>query len=146
MAVFKSLNAKQKTYAFDFFDNLKDANPAKVHFKRFPLPGESFMLKGTGSIFSGIDFAKIQKKDDAEMEKLLDSFGTFYIENAQKIDYARFAAECIEGFSDFTFGDKEIKSVSAFFTLDIEPRTIIIADIYKYATTPDTFTTGESPA
>lgn len=146
MANFKSLNAKQKDYAFDFFDNKSDPKPARVIFKRFPLPGESFIKKSTSSIFKDVDFKKIQGRDEAELERLTDSFMAFYVENAQKIDFERFAEECIDHFEDFFFDGVEIKTAADFAALPIEPRTIIVNDCHAYASRPDTFTVGESPA
>ena len=145
MANFKSLKVKEKKYIFDFFDNQKDPTPAYVEFCRFPLPGETFAVKAPKSLFSGINFERLQKADDKEVEKLSSTVMEFYIGNAQKIDFNRFVDECVSSFGDFIFNGKPVKSVADFKALGEEVFTIIANDLYKYASKPDTFTAGELP-
>jgi len=143
MARFKTLNKKDKRYVFDFLGNRKDAKPAIAVFTRFPLPGEDFMPKVKASVFEGLDFGKIGRKDSTEIERLASAFTDHFSSNMTKIDYEYFVRECIEGFENFECDGKEIKTVNDFLGLNIEMLTLIAHDCYEYAQEKDEFTMEE---
>jgi len=146
MARFKTLREKNKAYAFDFLGNLNDPNPAKVIFTRFPQPGENFMPRVKGSFFEGINLEKIAQKDGVELDKFIASFMDHFSASMAKIDYEYFARECFDRFENFESDGKEIKTVDDFLSLNVEMRTLIAHDCYKYAQEKDEFTMGESTA
>jgi len=146
MARFKTLSQKEKRYVFNFLRNKEDPNPAAVVFKRFPQPGENFMPKTKGNTFSGIDFTKLGKKDEAELEKLMSAFMEHYSSNLTKVDYEYFVRECISLFENFECDDKIINSVDDFLSLNIEMVTLIANDCYEYAQKLDEFDMGELDA
>jgi len=144
MARFKTLREKQKRYVFDFLANKGDDNPAAAVFARFPLPGENFMPKVKGTVFEGIDLEKIAKKDSAELDKFVGAFVEHFSNNMAKIDHEYFVRECIDRFENFDCDGKEIKTVDDFLALNIQMRTLIADDCYKYAQEKDEFSMGES--
>ena len=144
MAKFKTLREKEKRYIFDFLANKGDDNPAAAVFARFPQPGEDFMPKVKNSVFEGIDLEKVAKKDSAELDKFISVFMEHFSSNAAKIDYEYFVRECIDHFENFESDGKEIKTVDDFLALNIEMRTLIADDCYKYAQKKDEFSMGES--
>jgi len=143
MAKFKTLRKKEKVYAFNFLDNLKDEKPAKVIFARFPTGGESFMPKLKNSVYDGIDLNKIVSKDNKELEKFTSSFIKYYSSAADKVDYEYFIRECVECFEDFESDGKQIKTVDDFLSLNLEMIALIADDCYKYANGKDEFSMGE---
>ena len=143
MARFKTLRQKEKRYVFDFLGNKDDDNPAAVIFARFPLPGEDFMPKVKSTVFEGIDLNKIASKNQAEMDKFISAFMDHFSINLAKVDYDYFAWECFAGFENFESDGKEIKTIDDFLALNIEMRTQIADDCYKYAQEKDEFSMGE---
>jgi hypothetical protein len=143
MARFKTLKQKEKRYTFDFLGNKDDPQPAAVVFARFPLPDETFMPKVKISMFDGLDFGKLGKKDTKEVEKFAAAFHEYYLGNMVKIDYEYFVRECIDHFEDFHSDGKEIKTVDDFLSLNVEMRTLIAHDCWQYAQQRDEFTLGE---
>jgi len=146
MARFKTLREKNKKYAFDFLGNRDDPNPATVVFARFPQPDENFMPKVKRTVFEGINVDKLARKDNGELDKFIASFMDHFSANMLKVDFEYFARECFERFENFESDGKEIKTVEDFLTLNIEMRTLIANDCYKYAQEKDEFTMGESTA
>jgi len=143
MARFKTLRQKEKRYVFDFLANKGDGNPAAAVFARFPLPGENFAPKVSGSVFEGIDLEKFAKKDGAEMDKFVSAFMGHFSDNVNKVDYEYFVRECVDRFENFESDGREIKTVDDFLALNVEMRTLIADDCYKYAQQKDEFTMGE---
>jgi len=143
MATFKTLKQKDKRYVFDFLGNRSDKSPAAAVFARFPLPEENFMPKAKGNVFEGLDFAKLGKKDEGEIEKFAAAFMDYYSSSTSKVDYEFFARECFDRFEDFYCDGKEIKTVDDFLSLNIEMMTLIAHDCYQYAQGRDEFSMGE---
>jgi len=148
MAVFKTLNAKKKEYAFDFLDNRKDPRPAKAVFSRFPLPGETFIPGPGATLFDGLDIGKVAVRDAGELEKLSRAVVAFLSVNAAKIDFVAFLRECIDRFEDFRFVDeegrsREIKTVDDFLGINRQAMATIAMDCYEYARREDEFSMGE---
>ena len=148
MARFKTKKQKDKRYVFNFLANKGDPNPAVAVFDHFPMPGEDFMPKPKGSVFKGIDLVKASQEDSAEMEKFTSAFTEYFSANIAKVDYEHFVRECVDHFENFECEDmegklKEIKTVDDFLALNVEMRTLIADDCYKYAQTRDEFTVGE---
>jgi hypothetical protein len=138
MAQFKTLRQKDKIYIFKVFDNEKSTNPAKVVFYRFPLSDELFPVASQKSIMDDI-------KDFDNKEKLVQHIIDVMVENitANRFDFTRFLNECIDHFEDFTYNEKEIKTLDDFLTLPIEAVEKITKDIYNYSKIEDKFTMGE---
>jgi hypothetical protein len=145
MAQFKTLKAKSKEYVFQCYGNEKTKTPAKIIFARFPWSGESFLAKQKQSIFTDIDFDKIQQKDEGEVNKL----GKIMIEqalstmNGERIDCEAFMRECADRFENLEFDGREIKSVEDFLSLPPDAVEKITKDCWKYASQTDEFTAGE---
>jgi len=145
MAIFKSLNPKEKTYIFSSFDNDKEKDPAKAVFKRFPFPNEIFIPELKGSLFDEIDFSKV-KQGSAEMEKMTKAIMKYFTQNMAKIDYEKFCEECIDHFESFFFGETEIKKVADFVKLPPHLWATIANELYEYAQKEEKFTAGELTA
>ena len=148
MARFKTQRQKEKRYVFDFLANKGDANPAVAVFARFPQMGEDFMPKAKSSAFEGIDLEKVAQKDSAETDKFYSAFMEHFSANASKVDYEYFVRECIDHFENFECENiegelREVKTVDDFLALNVEMRTLIADDCYKYAQKRDEFTMGE---
>ena len=143
MARFKTLREKEKRYIFDFLENRKDSEPAAVVFARLPLPDEDFMPRVKGSVFDSVDFGKLAVKDNKEMDKMVSVFMDHFSKNITKVDFEYFARECFSHFENFESDGKQIKTVDDFLSLNIEMRTLIANDCYRYAQEKDEFTMGE---
>ena len=143
MARFKTLRQKEKRYVFDFFGNRNDPNPAAVVFARFPQPDENFMPKAKSSVFEGINFSLVGKKDGKEIDRLIAAFTEHFTANLNSVDWEYFARECFERFEDFYCDGKEIKTVDDFLSLNPEMMTLIARDCPEYAKSRDEFTPGE---
>ena len=143
MAHFHSLKQKEKRYVFDFLGNRADKEPAAVVFSRFPLPDELFTPGIKNSVFDGVDFAKLGKKDGGELEKFVKAFMDDFTGKLAKVDYGCFARECFEHFENFTCDGKEIKTVEDFLALNAEMTALIADDCYRYAKQRDEFSLGE---
>ncbi|MCL2602836.1 MAG: hypothetical protein FWD91_08510 [Treponema sp.] len=143
MARFKTLREKEKRYVFDFLENRKDPQPAAVVFARLPLPDEDFMPRVKGSVFDSVDFGKLASKDNKEMDKMVSVFMDHFSKNITKVDFEYFARECFSHFENFESDGKQIKTVDDFLSLNIEMRTLIANDCYRYAQEKDEFTMGE---
>jgi hypothetical protein len=158
MAVFKSLRTKSKEYAFEFGGNASLEDPAKAVFARFPAPDETFLKKNFDSSYRDVDWEKLGKKDEKEIEKLFAAFFSSYISEAMgaqiqfnKIDAEAFLRECVDHFESL-YAENEagkktkIKTVEQFLTLPYEAVYEIAKDLYAYARQKDDFTLGESKA
>ncbi|MCL2294474.1 MAG: hypothetical protein FWC36_06395 [Spirochaetes bacterium] len=145
MAIFKSLNPKDKIYIFKAFDNDKDSNPAKAVFKRFPLPDETFIPEIKGSMFDDIDFTKVRQNSN-EMDKLIKQIMRYFSLNLAKVDYSKFLEECVDHFESFFFEDKEIKTVNDFIKLPVHLWVTIASELYDFAVKEEVFTAGELQA
>jgi hypothetical protein len=148
VAVFKTLNAKKKEYAFDFLDNRKDPRPAKVVFRRFPLPGENFAPGPPAGAFDGIDMAALAARDRGELEKLSRALARHMSASASRVDHAAFMRECADGFLDFRFVDEngvatEVRTVDDFLGINRQVMAAIAHDCYTYASREDEFSMGE---
>jgi hypothetical protein len=143
MAKLKSLRVKEKSYIFKVFGNEKAKNPAKAIFSRFPLSDELFP---TASQKNVLESSLIKDFDNTKAkEKLVKHIIDIMIENisANVINYKKFLTECIDHFEDFTYGDKEIKTVDDFLTLPEAAVEKIAKDLYFYSKIEDEFTMGE---
>jgi hypothetical protein len=144
MAQFKSLRQKEKTYIFKVFGNEKSTNPAKAVFSRFPMSDELFPVASQKNI---LESSLIKDFDNTQetKEKLVKNIIDVMIENitANRFDHIKFIKECIDHFEDFTYGDKEIKTVDDFLTLPQEAVQKIAKDLYFYSKIEDEFTMGE---
>ena len=143
MARFKTLRQKEKRYVFDFLGNRADPNPAAVVFARFPLPDESFMPRAKSSVFDGIDFSLVGKKNGKEIDRLISAFMDHFTSSISSVDHDYFARECFERFEDFHCDGKEIRTVDDFLSLNVEMRTLIAHDCLEYAKIRDEFSLGE---
>jgi hypothetical protein len=144
MAILKSLRVKEKNYIFKVFGNEKSNNPAKAVFARFPLSDELFPMASQKNIMESSllkDFENTQETKEKLVKHIIDVM----IENitANRFDHIKFIKECIDHFDDFTYGDKEIKTVDDFLTLPSEAVLKISKDIYFYSKIEDEFTMGE---
>jgi hypothetical protein len=157
MALFKSLRAKSKEYAFKFGGNENLKHPAKAVFARFPLPDENFLKPGNDIRYSDVDWKKLGEKDTKEVEKLFQAFAVNFINESvgasqfSKVDYHAFLRECVEGFDNLFVEQKpgeksEIKSVDDFLSLPEAAVYEITQDLYSYAREKEDFTMGESKA
>jgi hypothetical protein len=108
-----------------------------------------------------VDFAKIGKRDNKEIEKLFAAFISSYLNDIVagssaslpmfgKVDIEAFIRECVERFEKFMVIDgnerREIKTVDDFLALPDEAVYEIAKDLYAYARDRDKFTMGESKA
>jgi len=143
MARFKTLRQKEKRYIFDFLGNRQDPKPAAAVFARFPQTGENFIPKPKAALFDGIDKKKFVAGDEKEQDKFLSSFLEHIATEITSVDYEYFIRECVDRFEDFESDGKVISTVDDFFTLNIEMRSLIADDCYKYAMKKDEFTMGE---
>jgi hypothetical protein len=159
MAVFKSLRPKAKEYVFKFGGNEKLENPAKAVFARFPLPDENFLKSGSDTRFGDVDWGKVGKKDQKEVEKLFSAFIASYMGEAMggalpfsRVDSHSFLRECVDHFENlYEERDgagkgavkKEVKTVDQFLALPEAAVYEIAKDLYAYAREREDFTLGE---
>jgi hypothetical protein len=157
MAVFKTLKTKAKEYVFKYGGNEKLKEPARAVFARFPLPDENFLRRGEAERYGDVDFAKIGKKDNKEIEKLFGVFITSYLDDMAggglpaafgRVDVPAFLRECVDHFErlwaeDPEGGKREIRTAEEFLTLPVEAVHEIARDLYAYARERDQFTMGE---
>jgi hypothetical protein len=162
MAVFKTLKAKKKEYTFKYEGNEKLKEPARAVFARFPRPDDTFFRRGQDAGYRDIDFTKVGKKDDAELEKLFSVFINSYIGNMvnstvggdmvfHKVDISAFILECVDPFENFAVETETgklrvIKSAEDFLSLPQDAVYEIAKDLYLYARDRDKFSMGESKA
>jgi hypothetical protein len=144
MAIFRTLRQKEKAYIFKVFDNEKSGNPAKAVFLRFPLPDELFPMASQKNVLESSLMKDFDNTPEAK-EKLVRNIIDIMIENitANRFDHISFAKECIDHFEDFTYGDKDIKTVDDFLTLPPEAVQKIAKDLYFYSKMEDEFSMGE---
>jgi hypothetical protein len=144
LAVFKPLRQKEQTYIFKVFGNEKAKNPAKAIFSRFPLSDELFPVASQKNVLESSLIKDFDNTEEAK-EKLVKHIIDEMIENitANRFDYIKFIQECIDHFEDFTYGDKEIKTVNDFLNLPPEAVQKIAKDLYFYSKIEDEFTMGE---
>ncbi|MDR0374410.1 MAG: hypothetical protein LBH85_01620 [Treponema sp.] len=156
MAVFKSLLVKDKSYVFKFAGNETLEKPARAVFARFPLPDEYFLKSGQDARYGDIDFKKVGKKNNKEVQKLFAAFLNSYLTEAtggvprafSRVDGAAFVRECVDHFENLSAVEesgetREIKSVGEFLGLPAEAVYDITRDLYDYARNRDAFTMGE---
>jgi hypothetical protein len=159
MAVFKSLRKKPKEYVFKFGGNEKLKTPAKAVFARFPLPDETFLKSGADTRYGDVDWGRIGKKDQKEVEKLFSAFITnFMSESAgmpvsfSRVDYGAFLTECVDRFENLFVEEpdgetSEVKLPGDFLRLLPEAAAYEIArGLYAYAREKEDFSMGESKA
>ncbi|MCL2440479.1 MAG: hypothetical protein FWD14_01935 [Treponema sp.] len=144
MAILRSIYQKDKEYIFKSFDNNKNENPAKVIFKRFPFSDESFPVANQKSILES-PIAKGFDNSQKSREQLVEHIIGVMIDNisANRINFELFIRECIEGFEQLVYNDKEIKTVSDFLELPQSAIQKIALELYLYSRTEDEFTTEE---
>jgi len=139
MAKFRSINEKKKDYIIKYKNNDKEKNPAKVLYKRFPIPHELFYTMKK-DIFDGIDVNNKQKDDIQKslMENLRNNI------SSTTIDYKTFFEECIERFEDFEYGESKVITVSDYWQiLPLQLAYDIAEELHEYANEKDEFAVGE---
>jgi hypothetical protein len=141
MAVFKTLKQKDKEYVFKVYDNEKSDKPAKVIFSRFPLSDETYPTASQKSVLESSIVKNFDNSPKAK-EKLVEYIINVMVDNitANKFNHKRFLEECVDGFEDFIYNDKEIKTVKDFLSLPEEAVLKISKDVYSYAKIEDEFT------
>jgi hypothetical protein len=154
MAIFKSFRTKPKEYVFKFGGNEKLKKPAKAVFARFPMPDENFLKRGSDARYGDVDWEKIGKKDNKEIEKLFSAFVANYLSEAvggaiqfSRVDAPAFLRECVDHFENlFTEQDgakTEVKTVEQFLLLPGAAVYEIAKDLYSYAREKEDFSMGE---
>jgi hypothetical protein len=159
MATFKSLRVKSKEYVFKYGGNEKLKEPARAVFARFPLPDEYFLKSGEDTRYSDVDFKKVGKKDNKEIEKLFTAFLNSYLTEVvggvpgafSRVEGEAFLRECVDHFENLSAEDesgnkREIKTIDEFLGLPAEAVYDITKDLYDYSRNRDKFTLGESSA
>jgi hypothetical protein len=144
MAVFLALRQKEKTYIFKVFNNEKSNNPAKAVFHRFPLTDELFPVASQKKVLETSLLKDFDNTQEAK-EKLVSHIIDTMVDNitANRFDYIKFLRECIDHFEDFTYGEKEIKTIDDFLSLPEEAVEKITKDLYLYSKIEDEFSMGE---
>jgi hypothetical protein len=156
MAIFKSLLVKSKEYVFKYGGNEKLKEPARVVFTRFPLPDEYFLKRGEDTLYRDVDFNKVGKKDNKEVEKLFTAFLNSYLTDVvggvsgafSRVDGEAFLRECVDHFENLSAEDEsgnkqDIRTINEFLGLPTEAVYDITRDLYDYSRNRDKFTLGE---
>jgi hypothetical protein len=140
MSVLKPLRQKEKEYIFKVFDNEKSDTPAIAVFYRFPLSDELFPLASQKNVLESAIVKDFDNSAQAK-ENLVKHIIDIMIDNmtANRFDYVKFVKECIDHFENFTYGDKEVKTVSDFLKLPPEAVQKIAKDLYFYSKIEDEF-------
>ena len=147
MAKLKSLKSKSKSFTFTSFENDKEEKPAKIIFKRFPLPGESFTNIDRKDLFEGVDLENISKREiKAKVaDKILESF--MHNLEAGINDLKRFFEECVESIECLEYENSKIITVNDFWQVLPQDAAYTIAqEAFEYASEREEFTMGNSKA
>jgi len=147
MAKLKSLKSKNKVFIFSSFENDKEEIPAKIIFKRFPLPGESFTNIDRKDLFEGIDFENISKRETKAKvaDKILESF--MHNLQAGNNDLKRFFDECVESIACFEYENSIIITINDFWQILPQDAAYTIAqEAFDYAIEREEFTMGNLSA
>jgi hypothetical protein len=140
-----SLKLKEKDYIFKAFENDKSENAAKIIFKRFPLPDESFPYANQKSILDS-NIVKDFNNTAKEKEELVGHIISTMIDNitAQRVNYKKFFEDCVSSIENLEYNGKEIKTTDEFFeALPSEASFKIAHEVYLYSKTDDKFTIEE---
>jgi hypothetical protein len=123
-------------------------------FARFPLPDENFLKSGSDARYADVDWNKLGKKDQKEIQKLFSIFIGDYLNDAvggitqfSRVDTPAFLRECVDCFENL-FAEKdgaqtEVKTVDQFLALPEAAVYEIAKDLYAYAREKEDFTLGE---
>jgi hypothetical protein len=144
MVVLKSIRQKEKEYIFKSFGNDKSESPAKVIFKRFPFLDEAFPFANQKNV---LDSSIVKNFDNSlkAKEKLVEHIINTLIDNitANRINYELFLKECVLGFENLVYNDKEVKTVKDFLDLPQDAVQRIAQELYVYAKKEEEFTIEE---
>jgi len=147
MARLKSLKFKSKEFVFTAYENDKEEKPAKIIFKRFPIPGESFTMIDKKNILEGIDLSNVKKR---ELESVIvNNIINNYVNNLRAgiNDLNRFFDECVDRIDNLEFEKSKIITVSDFWQVLPQDAAYTIAqEAFEYANTREEFTMGNLKA
>ena len=139
--ILKSIKQKAKDFVFSSYGNMDTDSPGRIIFRRFPMPDETFPLVEKKPVLES-EFMRNFDGGARSKKALVDHVIGAMIENiaAERTDYKRFFAECVERIDDLSFDGTEIKTVGDFFEhLPGEAAWHIAAEAYEYARRDDKF-------
>jgi len=140
-----SLKPKLKEYIFNSFDNDKSENPAKIIFRRFPMPDESFPVAQVKNV---LDSSIVKNFDNTTKAKemLVTHIINTLVDNitANRIDFKKFFNECVDKVEELEYSDNKISTIDEFFKYLPEEASYTIAlECYLYAKETEQFTIEE---
>jgi len=139
--ILKSIKQKAKDFVFSSYGNMDTDSPGRIVFSRFPMPDETFPLAEKKSVLES-EFMRNFDGGARSKKALVDHVIGAMIENiaAERTDYKRFFAECVERIDDLSYDGNEIKTAEDFFGhLPGEAAWHIAAEAYEYARRDDKF-------
>jgi len=143
MAILKSLKIKSKEFIFTSYENDKEEKPAKIIFKRFPIPGESFTSVNKKDLFEGVDITNISKRE--LQAKVADNILNSFLHNlsAGNNDLKRFFDECVDSIANLEYEKSKIITVNDFWQVLPQDAAYTIAqEAFEYADKHEEFTMG----
>lgn len=141
----RSIKTKDKQFIFEAYDNKLSENPAKIIFRRFPFPDETYPIVESKTIMKSSELKNLGN-DKAAQERLVENIIDNIINNitANRIDLHKFFTECVERIEDLEYDGAPIKTVEHFFEhLPTEAIYKIGIEAYLYSKEEDVLTNEE---